>query len=658
MSDFHKFATAIKARFDQMSKYELFVVGEDRDAVWANYLASFPEGTNPIFRKRTEYDCGCCRHFVRNIGNAVAIVNGEVQSIWNVKGLEYPFDVVAKSMDKMIKALPITELFRMSERAYGAEQSFERLEDGSAKKWDHFYATISDRHFSCQVAKDRGEYAAAVQVFRRGFEEIKPEALQTVLELIESNALYRGAEFAGVVEGFQGLQEAYVAGTDFNTFLWDQAFRPQARIRNTVIGTLLQDLSAGVGLEEAVRSFEAKVAPTNYKRPTALITPAMIKAATKAIADMGLESALERRFAKLSDISVNNVLWVDNSVAGKMRDGIESLLLGAVKTKPVEDKARQIGIEEFMKSIAPQASGMELFVKNAQASNFMSLTAPVHADSGKLFKWNNDFGWSYDGNITDSIKEKVKRAGGDVDAKLRVSLAWFNFDDLDIHVYEPNGTHICFRNKLGKLDVDMNAGSGQSREPVENVSWKTPADGTYKVVIDQYIQRETSNPGFVVEVENNGQVHQLSYDKAVRGDVLACHLVVRAGQVVELKPGPDLVGGGISQEKWGIKTESYAKVNTLMASPNHWDGNATGNKHWFFILDKCLNDQAARGIYNEFLHPSLDVHRKVFEVLGDKTKCQPVAEQLSGLGFSSTRADTVMARVTGDKVGGTYSITF
>jgi hypothetical protein len=44
---------------------------------------------------------------------------------------------------------------------------------------------------------------------------------------------------------------------------------------------------------------------------------------------------------------------------------------------------------------------------------------------------------------------------------------------------------------------------------------------------------------------------------------------------------------------------------------------------------------------------SLDKHRKVFEVLGSKLMVQPAQEQLSGLGFSSTKRDSVLCRVSG-----------
>jgi hypothetical protein len=97
---------------------------------------------------------------------------------------------------------------------------------------------------------------------------------------------------------------------------------------------------------------------------------------------------------------------------------------------------------------------------------------------------------------------------------------------------------------------------------------------------------------------------------------------------------------------------------TLTISPLYWDGNATGNKHWFFMLAGCKNPEPTRGIYNEFLLGHLDKHRKVFEVLGDKIKCPVADEQLSGVGFSSTIRATVTVLVKTERAQKLYNVNF
>jgi hypothetical protein len=285
----------------------------------------------------------------------------------------------------------------------------------------------------------------------------------------------------------------------------------------------------------------------------------------------------------------------------------------------------------------------------------------VHPEPRQLFRWSNDFAWSYGGNVTDSIAERVKKAGGKVEgATLRVSLSWFNYDDLDLHVHEPAGRgvhglqdHIYFGNKRGAsggvLDVDMNAGGGTTREPVENVVWMSQMpSGAYRIVVNNYAKRESSDVGFVVEVENAGKLSHYSYNKAVRDrqDVNVVTLHVREGRVESVEAGdPAITAANIAVTRWGLTTEQYAKVDAVTLSPNYWGDNAVGNKHTFFVLQGCRSDESARGIYNEFLHPRLEQHRKVFEVIGDKTKCQPTEGQLSGLGFSSTKRTSFVVRV-------------
>ena len=84
-----------------------------------------------------------------------------------------------------------------------------------------------------------------------------------------------------------------------------------------------------------------------------------------------------------------------------------------------------------------------------------------------------------------------------------------------------------------------------------------------------------------------------------------------------------------------------------MLSPNCWDLQKNGNLHYFFMLDRCLNDGKARGFFNEFLTQALDEHRKVFEMVGTKMKTEESTNQLSGLGFSSTQRNSLLCRVKG-----------
>ncbi len=670
---FPAFAKIVAASFQAITKSpQVYVTAVEGDDLYRCYLAAFPEGTNPIFKKQTEHECSCCRQFIRRAGNVVSIDEGKIKTIWDesAEKAPYPYNVVATTLRDAVLSKEISDLYRVSQKEnnFGAATTRSLDEGGKALTWNHLYTDqIPKTLQAASPDQVRGDYRTTVQVFTRGLVELSPAALDTVLALIEANNLYRGAEHKAAVVQFMQAQKAYQTKNPAEqaTFAWTNAVGPASRFRNTVIGTLVQDLSDGVDVEHAVKSFEQKVAPTNYKRTAAVITPAMVKKAMETIDTLGLEPALERRFATIQDISVNDVKWVDNSVKPSMKGGLtDTLMKVAVQPqspKKDEDRAEDIGLEDFVETVLPQATNVEMFLKGEHLGNLMSLTAPVNPEPKQLFRWANDFAWSYGGNVTDSIAERVKKAGGKVDgATLRVSLSWFNYDDLDLHIYEPTSRvayglkdHIYFGNKRGAsggtLDVDMNAGHGTSREPVENVVWmdKMPG-GAYKVVVNNYSKRESSDVGFVIEIENGGKLTHYSYNKQVRDreDIHVVTLHMKEGRIESVETGdPAITASNISQTKWGLSTEQYVKVDAVTLSPNYWGDNAVGNKHTFFVINGAKNDEPTRGIYNEFLHPRLEPHRKVFEVIGDKTKCQPTDGQLSGLGFSSTKKTNVLVKV-------------
>lgn len=692
MSEFHIFGSAVAAQFRRLADGELYAV--QAEDLFEKYLAAFPEGTNPVFRVRTEHDCACCKHFIRNVGHLVSLNGGEITTMWDVFDLPHPYDRVAAQLSEYIRSLPIVSIFRTKEGRFGQPFSNELREgETSPIRWTHFHCDVVGRHRSNRPDTDRGAVTTNVGVFRRGLEELSGDAIQTVLELISENSIYRGAEFKAAVVAFFGLHQAYPrngtqAQKDF--FVWSNVRNPAALFRNTAIGSLVVDLSAGMDEDAAVRAFEKKVAPENYKRPTALITPRMIEDAVEKLKDLGLESAIERRFARLPDVSVNNVLFVDNSVRGAMKDGIAGLLMEEVKPAKVDIKgAEPISMDDFLARIVPQAASIDLLVENKHLANFMSVTAPVHADAGQLFKWDNGFAWSYDGEVADSMRQRVQSRGGRVDGVLRFTHQWNdvgrNASLMDLHIFMPG--HPFTKNPSAERVVDDRYGGEFSRIgwnrrndlssggiqdvdytleappgyiPVENITFpdiRRMPEGDYVMKIHNWRLRSPTTSGFKAEIEFAGQVFQYDHPEplAHKEWVTLAVVTLRGGSFSIRHLHPTTTS---SQKKWGIDTETLIPVSTLMASPNHWDGQEIGNKHWFFILKGCRNPEPARGIYNEFLKGALEPHRKVFEVLGAKTKCPVADEQLSGVGYSSTRKDQAVVVVKGDRINKAFQINF
>lgn len=654
---FKELANKINQQLNIMHILPLFEADIDRDELWALYLSSFTPAANPIYRKRTEHDCSCCKNFIRDAGGIMALMpTGQVVTVWDV-ALEGPlaliYQPVVDALAGRVRAAKIKNVYTSISAKVGTQVS-----RSPEKSWNHFYGTIPGANVGI-TPTSLSEILSGVAVFKRGLEEITEEALATVIELITQRSVYRGEEFLRSVTEFRELKRAYVNLTPYGKeiFVWQNRKEHSARIRNTAIGTLLQDISEGVELDRAVASFEAKVAPENYRRPTPVLTKAMIDSALAALREDGLERSLERRYAVVEDMNIRDILYADRNVKPHMQDGLASLLQAEVSPPPKDfSKVTEIGIEDFLRDILPGVESMEAYFENNHAANLVSLVAPVHADAPGLFSWGNPFSWSYDGNLTDgSIKQRVKAAGGRVDGFLRVSLSWFNYDDLDLHVFEPNGGQIYFAAKRGRsggiLDVDMNAGGSLSRQPVENIVWPTPQlmmAGTYKISVHNFARREAIDVGFEVEIECRGQVFKLAYPKPVSNKhrVDVADVVFDVESITVAATDPNITTASTSQAVWDISTNAFHKVSMVTLSPNHW-GEQTGNKHYMFILDKCRNPEQARGFYNEFLPGHLNKHRKVLEVLADKTKCPPSDSQLSGLGFSSTRTAELVCKVTG-----------
>jgi hypothetical protein len=666
--DFMIFKDAVARQFQRMQKQgNLFRVAVEKDQLYATYLASYPDGTNPMFRERTEHDCSCCKSFIRAIGDVVAIIDGKIETIWDidVSKKEPAYQAVANGMAALVRGASIADVFLHYENKAGVDYTFEDLTTGGRKQWNHFFANI-DRKFVVNgkdIASTIAPKRDAKNTLLRALKEIDLESADVVLELIDQNSVYRGQENRWAVAEFRKLKAGFdklKTDADREIFVWTNSLTVSGAvsgIRNNAIGQLLQWIAEGMDIDAALNKFERTImAPANYKRPTAPVTKKMIEEAKAKIESLGLTSALRRRFAQLTDISVNDILFANRNAKTVMTgDVFDELALNTSAKAKVSDKIEEISIDKFLTDVLPNINSMEVLLENRLQSNLVSLIAPEDPTAGQLFKWNNNFSLSYVGGMADSIKERVKAAGGSVEGDLCCRLAWEYTDDLDFHMKEPNGGHIYYASRSshngGKLDVDANGGNGMMAHPVENIFYsdrRTMAEGTYTLQVRNF-SRRSDGKGFEIEIETyDGKKVSIVYDGVIRGSETMDIAKIKYSKATGFTIEPSLPSTQATKDMWGLPSQTFHPVNVMMMSPNFWNGEGIGNKHYLFMLDRMANnDGDARGFLNEFLKDELNPHRKVFEMVGSKIKVSGEDNQLSGLGFSSTQRNSVVVRVKG-----------
>lgn len=660
--NYHEFVVALQKQLTKMAKTGLFEVDLDKDLVWNTYLDSFPAGTNELFRERREYDCNCCKQFIRDLGRVITFIDGKRVSIWDIEVPGY-YQVVVDALSNLVRSAQVADEFLHFQAKVGTAQSnvMEGPEgDQKVVTYNHFHAVLPQAFIkpNADIATALSRSRSNVQVLERSLVELTTDAAETIIELNAQGSLYRGNEQVDNVKLFLELKNKYEGLTvqEREAFVWTKGKKlgERGKFRNTAIGTLLEDLSGGMDIESAVKRWEKVMAPANYKRPTALVTEAMIKKAQAKVQDLGLMDSLPRRYAVLEDLTINNVLYADRGTK-KATDVFGDLLKDVKKPVKGPSNVEEISIEKFIREVLPTATSIEALVENRHTGNLVSLIAPVYPDAPNMLKWDNNFSWSYNGEVTDSIKERVKAAGGNVTGDLRVSLSWYNPDDLDLHILEPRGGEICFSNKQGRsggvLDVDMNAyGKSDPNAPVENVTWanaRNIAEGVYSVKVNNYNKRMRDREGFEIELEFKGQVFKFAYPRDVAQGRTVDVVKFRYSHANGVELLDNIGHAKQFKEVWGISTEQFQKVSVVMNSPNHWDGQVVGNKHYFFMLEGAKQPGGTRGFYNEYLRNELNEHRQVFEHLGGKMKVAPSDDQLSGLGFSDTQRNDLTVKVTG-----------
>ena len=161
MSEFKQFSDAVNKKFLELSTNgPLLRVNISKDQLWDTYQAAYPPEANPIFRERRVHDCQTCKSFINRIGSAVGVVDGQIDTIWNVSGLSPVYQTVANTMHALVRNGAVTSVFLTDETTAGKEYNIEASEAGDIR-WDHFYADINQAFISQSPAAELDTLIAA-----------------------------------------------------------------------------------------------------------------------------------------------------------------------------------------------------------------------------------------------------------------------------------------------------------------------------------------------------------------------------------------------------------------------------------------------------------------------------------------------------------------
>ena len=686
----------IKNQFDIMQQRKLFRLKTTGQQIWDCYINGFKPGENPVFRdpNSSEANANNDKNFIRRYGNIVAIGdNNKLISMFHINVIGTKYENTIEGLQALVEQSEIGEVFfetydEFNSLPYqkitktqptfqlGHEKTLKKYTEEEVNKFgvvntkdiyqfDHFYVILNSQFVDKSgksVESIMGTYRDAKNVFKRAMDEIPLDTLNLVKDLINQGSLLDGQTHLYKLDQFIPLKKEYdnLASSQKDSWCWLKSYQlPFAKFKNELIGVLCSELAEGEELNKACQSWNKRVDPANYMKAIAPITKKQIEEAKKFVEENGFEESFDRRFATIDDIKVSEILH-SNVGDGKIKSVsiFDSVKSDSTRHKRSEfDKIEEVSIDKFMSDILPGCSSVEAFLTSQQEGNLVSLTTANVQESKPIFKWDNNYSWTFNGNLAgkSQIKEEVKSKGGKVDGVLRFSMMWADGNgdnsDLDLHCVEPNGYEIYFGNKRspytgGNLDIDITAPGG--RLAVENITYPnlaTMKDGVYKLFINQFSGRNSK--GFKAEIEFDGELYSYEYNKPVRGEIEIAQITLKAGKFTIIHKLPVTDGIGVSKEIYGLETNSFHKVNLVCLTPNHWGTNNVGNKHYLFMLDKCKSTGPIRSFHNENLMLELLLHKRVLEVLGNNSTIESTDRQLSGLGFNATVKDELVVRLSG-----------
>lgn len=376
----------------------------DAEGLWEAYL----EGS-PSDEEKKHRTCHTCKSFIERFGGLVTLnADGEmVPAFWD-EHAPPGYAAASYNLAKIVRRARVAGVFLTSESVLGTPSS-EIWKPGSLSTgvWKHLAARTPKTSFWLSKLTTASQHAALKReehgMLTRSLAEFKVETVRQAALMLTTESLPRSEKHVELAKWLVALYDRRAATHHElrreNMVWYAAATAPPgwAHVRSGLLGTLLADIESGMGFDEVKRRFAEKIDPLAYMRPQAPPKAGNIAAAEKAFETLRSSGALERRFAKLSDVQT---IWKPSAPAApaKSKEPARAGVFDHLRPKPTEATPARLSMGggapavvmtwvKFRQKVLPLAERIELLIPEV-SDVFTAYVTATNSEAPPILQWD------------------------------------------------------------------------------------------------------------------------------------------------------------------------------------------------------------------------------------------------------------------------------
>lgn len=352
--------------------------------------------------EQQDHTCATCRGFFRRYGGLVSIdpKTGKLTSLaWDESSVPEEYKRAVYLLRQTVESSAVRDVFYHEAGIHGVPQS------EAYPNFTHFHFIAEQGRYkqnmvaplSQHVAKARENFAMlakSIPAFTMNtlWDAARLFTADTVLASSTKHVLTLD-EYIKFREDIQNVTERNAR----SAVIWHHVatnYDGVVLIKNSVLGEFLSNLQ-DTGYERAKTAFLRQTQGDVYQRPQTAPKPQAINEAEKRIEELGLGTALERRYADLDDIPTTEWHWLPTEAdTATAKTSVFAHLKEANARAAVTTRVNggTMSFEKFLRQVLPTAENIDLLTSPNHRYAFTGLITAVHPEALPIIAWDKDDG--------------------------------------------------------------------------------------------------------------------------------------------------------------------------------------------------------------------------------------------------------------------------